>query len=294
MSDGMTELMALALELAELGSKVQREHLGSRIRIEAKSSPTDLVSDVDREAEQAIVSRLLSRRPNDGLLAEESGSLEGGTGVCWIIDPLDGTMNFFRGYPSFGCSIAVTVDDRPLVGVVTDTVRDVAYTGIASGGGSCDGHELRLPPPPPTLADAIVSTGLSYDAAQRRQQGLVLAAIVDRIADIRRAGAAALDLCQLANGWVDAYFELDLARWDYAAGAIIVEAAGGQVVELPATHGKGPAIVAAHPALLPALTALLEEAGALRPEQSGDIPNSTHLAGSTSPPQQEVLHGPAQ
>jgi myo-inositol-1(or 4)-monophosphatase len=256
------ELMALALDLAARASAIHRSHLQSELHVETKSTDSDFVSNVDREAEEMIVLRLLAARPNDGLLSEEGAVGEGTSGVRWIIDPLDGTTNFIRGYPSFGCSIAVEVDGRPLLGVVSDSLRNAAYAGMTGDGATFGARPISLRTPPRSLTEAIVSTGFSYDATQRHLQGSVMAQVAERIADIRRSGSAALDLCRLAAGSVDAFFELDLAPWDYAAGSIIAEAAGAEVLQVPAAHGQGPAIVAAHPRLLPALVDLLHAAGA--------------------------------
>jgi Archaeal fructose-1,6-bisphosphatase and related enzymes of inositol monophosphatase family len=255
--------MALALDLAEGASAIHRARLQSELLVDTKSSDSDFVSNVDREAEAMIAARLLEARPHDGLLAEEGALGDGTSGVRWIIDPLDGTTNFIRGYPSFGCSIAVEVDGRPLLGVVSDSLRKAAYAGTIGHGATYAGRPISLRTPPGSLARALVSTGFSYDAEQRRLQGVVMAQIVEQIADIRRSGSAALDLCRLAAGSVDAYFELDLAPWDYAAGSIIAAAAGAQVLQVPGAHGQGPAVVAAHPRLLPALVELLHAAGAL-------------------------------
>lgn len=260
---GVKELMALALELAEAASEIHRAHLESNLLVDTKSSDSDFVSDVDREAEEMMVGRLWAARPSDGLLCEEGAVGEGSSGVRWIIDPLDGTTNFIRRYPSFGCSIAVEVDGRPLLGVVSDSLRKAAYAGVVGDGSTYAGRRISLRSPPESLAGAIVSTGFSYDPRQRHLQGTVMAQVIDRVADIRRSGSAALDLCRLAAGSVDGYFELDLAPWDYAAGSIIAEAAGAGVLHVPGAHGQGPAVVAAHPCLLPELVELLRAAGAL-------------------------------
>jgi myo-inositol-1(or 4)-monophosphatase len=260
---GVEELMALALELAAAASDIHRAHLESDILVATKSSDSDFVSDVDREAEEMIVRRLRAARPSDGLLSEEGAIGEGTSGVRWIVDPLDGTTNFIRHYPSFGSSIAVEVDGHPLLGVVSDSVRNAAYAGVVGDGATYGGRRISLRSPPRSLAGAIVATGFSYDAEQRHLQGVVMAQVIDRVADIRRSGSAALDLCRLATGSVDAYFELDLAPWDYAAGSIIAEAAGAGVLHVPGVHGQGPAVVAAHPRLLPELVELLRAAGAL-------------------------------
>jgi myo-inositol-1(or 4)-monophosphatase len=257
------ELMALAIDLAELASELHRARFRSDLAVDTKSSDSDFVSDVDRDAEAMIIERLLVQRPHDGVLAEEGAYGQGTSGVRWVIDPLDGTTNFVRGYPSFGCSIAVEVDGLPLLGVVSDSVGNATYAGIVGRGATYGGHPISLRPAPPSLAGALVSTGFSYDAEERRLQGAVIAHVIGQIADIRRSGSAALDLCRLAAGSVDAFFELDLAPWDYAAGAVIATAAGARVLHARGAHGQGPAVVAAHPRLIAPLTELLYAAGAL-------------------------------
>ena len=205
-----TKLMVLATDLAELASALHRARLQVERLVDTKSSDSDFVSDVDRDAEAVIVERLFARRPHDGVLAEEGSFGEGTSGVRWIIDPLDGTTNFLRGYPSFGCSIAVEVDGRALLEfggcVVSDSVGKATYAAVVDHGATCGGRPISLRPPPPSLAGALVSTGFSYHAEQRRLQGAVMAQVIEHIADIRRSGAAALDLCLLAAGSVDAFF----------------------------------------------------------------------------------------
>ena len=256
------ELLALASDLALQAGRVHRDGLRDALRIETKSSPTDLVSQVDKEAERLIVDRLRAARPDDALLAEE-GSLSGGeSGVRWVIDPLDGTTNYIYGYPAYAVSIAVEVDGETQVGVVLDSSSGRLYRAVAGHGAVCDGRLIRAREQT-NLSRALVATGFSYDAAHRDRQGAVVAAALGRIRDLRRGGTAALDLCHIAAGHVDAYWELDLSPWDYAAGVLIAREAGAAVELAPAAHGAGPAVVAAHPALMPAFVKLLRETGAL-------------------------------
>ena len=257
------ELLTLAIDLARQATEVHRAYRSLALQVETKSTDTDPVSDADREAERVVVERLLRARPDDGLIAEEGAGREGTSGVRWIIDPLDGTVNFVRGYPSFGCSIAVEIDGRAVLGVVSDSVLGGVYAAVVGERATYDGKPIASGPPSASLDRAIVSTGFSYEARQRHEQGQVIARIIDHIADIRRSGSAALDLCRVAAGQVDAFFELDLAPWDYAAGTVIARAAGAEVLHVPGAHGQGPAVVAAHPQLLPELVGLLRAAGAL-------------------------------
>ncbi len=265
MTHGTTigELLALASRLAESASRIHRERLGEPGDVDRKSASNDLVTDVDREVEALIADTLLRERPDDGILAEEGALRAGTSGVRWVVDPLDGTTNFTLGFPFFGCSIAVEVDGAPLLGVVSHSSLGCLYTGIEGGEAQLDGRRLELGRRPKPLRSAVVATGFSYSREQRALQGAVAAKLLGQVADLRRSGSAALDLCQLAAGGVDAYYELDLSPWDYAAGSIIARAAGAEVALLEAAHGKGPAVVGAHPEVLPEFVEMLREAGAL-------------------------------
>ena len=256
------ELLALARELALEAGRLHADGRSESLRLETKSSPTDLVSQIDREAEALIVRRLREARPDDALYAEEGSLLEGGSGVRWVVDPLDGTINYVYGYPAYSVSIAVEIDGEPRVAVVLDSGSGHLYQAVAGHGALGDGVPLRVRDQA-DLSQALVAVGFSYDAGQRERQGAAVAAVAGRVRDIRRAGSAALDLCRVAAGQVDAYWELDLSPWDHAAGAVIAREAGAEVALLPAAHGRGPAVVAAGPALMPPLVELLREAGAL-------------------------------
>lgn len=258
----LRELLALASDLALQAGRVHAEGRQEALRVETKSSPTDLVSQVDRAAERLIVDRLRNERPDDAVLGEEGASHDGTSGVRWVVDPLDGTTNYVYGYPAYSVSIAVEIDGQARVGVVLDSSSGRLYRAVSGAGAVCDDRPLqaRLPH---GLATALVATGFSYESAQRAFEGSVLAALLARIRDIRRSGSAALDLCRLAAGEVDAYWELDLSPWDFAAGVLIAREAGAEVVLAPAGRGADRAVVGAHPSLMPAFLELLREAGAL-------------------------------
>lgn len=255
-------LLDLATVLAREAGEVHAGGVDRALRLETKSSPTDLVSQVDKEAERLIVDRLRAARPDDALLGEERGSGTGTSGVRWVIDPLDGTTNYVYGYPAYAVSIAVEVDGEPRIGVVFDSSSGRMYRGIA-GHGARLGHQPLQARDKMDLATALVATGFSYEAEQRERQGAALAQILGQVRDIRRGGTAALDLCHVAAGHVDAYWELDLSPWDYAAGSVIAREAGAEVAYPHAAHGHGPAVVAAPPALMPAFLELLHRAGVL-------------------------------
>ena len=258
----LRELLALATDLARDAGRVHAEGMRSALRVETKSSPTDLVSQVDRRAEHLIVERLAELRPDDALLAEEGALSEGASGVCWVIDPLDGTTNYIYGYPAFAVSIAVEIEGQARIGVVYDSSAGRMYRAISGFGAVCDDQPVRAREQA-DLSKALVATGFSYEAAQRTRQGAAAALVLGRVRDIRRGGSAALDLCHIAAGHVDAYWELDLSPWDHAAGSVIAREAGAEVVFAEAAHGRGPAVVAAHPVLMGAFLDLLREAGAL-------------------------------
>ena len=258
----LRELLDLATGLARAAGKVHADGRRGALHVETKSTPTDPVSQVDREAERLIVEGITSARPDDGLLGEEGASREGTSGVRWVIDPLDGTTNYIYGYPAYAVSIAVEVEGRPEVGVVYDSSAGRLYRAVSGFGATCDDEPLRVREQA-DLSRALVATGFSYAAAQRERQGAAAAYVLSRVRDIRRGGTAALDLCHVAAGHVDAYWELDLSPWDYAAGALIAREAGAEVLLAQAAYGRGPAVVATRPSLMPAFVKLLLEAGAL-------------------------------
>jgi myo-inositol-1(or 4)-monophosphatase len=211
-----------------------------------------MVSAADRDAEALIRNGLRTARPEDGLLGEEGSHREAASGRRWVVDPLDGTTNFLYGFPQWAVSIALEGE----LGVVYDPVGDELFAASRGSGATLNGSMLRMAAPPP-LSTALIATGFGYDAERRSKQGAVIARILPRIRDLRRAGAAALDLCWLAAGRVDGYYERGLGAWDWAAARIVAEEAGAAVTDLePEPHG----LVAAHPDLLPDLLDLLREA----------------------------------
>ncbi|HEY5156049.1 MAG TPA: inositol monophosphatase family protein [Acidimicrobiales bacterium] len=231
------------------------------IAVETKSTGTDMVSEMDRGAERLIVEALLGARPDDGLLGEEGAARPGTSGVRWVIDPLDGTTNYLYGHPSFSVSIAAEQDGRAVAGVVIDVPTGEVYRAVRGGGATRDGATISVSGET-DLARALVATGFGYQPAQRRHQGAILASLLDQIRDIRRSGSAALDLCSMACGRVDAYYELSLSRWDFAAGALIATEAGALVMDLAGTYPDAAPLLAAPPALAEPLRALLLSAGA--------------------------------
>lgn len=229
------------LELAERAARAAGEVLLSYYGrppegVAAKSSATDLVSDADREAERTIRELLVRERPEDGLVAEEGSHAEAASGRRWVVDPLDGTINFLYGFPAWAVSVALEGADGALVGVVHSPIHRETFCAVRGQGAwlhPAEGAQSRLSVRPARpLEQALVATGFSYEPDRRAVQAEVIGRLLPRARDIRRAGAAAIDLAWLAAGRVDAFFERGLQHWDWAAGRLLVEEAGGSCVGL--------------------------------------------------------------
>jgi myo-inositol-1(or 4)-monophosphatase len=208
----------------------ERMRTGRAVHVETKSSDTDVVTAVDHESERFIRARLAQLRPGDEFLGEESGGTAG-DGVTWVVDPIDGTVNFLYGYPWFAVSVAAQVDGVSVAGAVVEPVSGRRWTAARGQGAWVDGRALAVSAPE-RLELTLVSTGFAYRAERRVRQARFAAELLGRVRDIRRPGAASLELCSVAAGWTDAYVEHGLARWDWAAGALIASEAGA-VVSLP-------------------------------------------------------------
>lgn len=229
------ELLAVAVEVAQLaGGLLIERYQGARDDgISAKSTPTDLVSDADRDSERAIVTRLSELRPHDGVLGEEGAGSEGETGLRWVVDPLDGTVNFLFGIPQWSVSVAVQDADRStLAGVVLDPCRNELWAASNVSHATLNGERIEGSDRS-DLSTAMVATGLAYDAEVRARQAQVLASLIPKVRDIRRFGSAALDLAWTAAGRYDAYYERGVKLWDVAAGALICRQAGLALRDLP-------------------------------------------------------------
>lgn len=223
------ELLAVAREAAvAAGALLVERFRTSASGVAAKSTRTDLVSDADRDAEQRIVRLLRERRPDDGIVAEEGAFAESRSGLRWVIDPLDGTINFLFGVAQWCVSVACVDGDGSLVGVVHDPLRGETFAAARGAGATLGSEPLRVSEQP-DLALALVATGFGYDAEIRRLQADVLVHILPKVRDVRRFGSAALDLAWVAAGRLDAYFETGVNEWDRAAGGLLVREAGGTV-----------------------------------------------------------------
>jgi myo-inositol-1(or 4)-monophosphatase len=258
--------LALAIATAKAAGSVLLRHFGRELDVSTKSSAIDLVTDADRAAEEVILARLRRERPDDGILAEESGEIAG-KGRRWIVDPLDGTTNYAHRFPHFSVSIALWEGDQPLVGVVHDPLRDETFSAAVGQGAwldspTADHHRLAVTPVA-ELQQALVATGFAYGIATNEITNVPeLAAMLPRVRGIRRAGSAALDLVYTAAARLDGYWEYFLAPWDWAAGVLVVREAGGEIATLAGTpwslHAQS--IAVAGPRLLPRMLEVLRGA----------------------------------
>jgi myo-inositol-1(or 4)-monophosphatase len=254
----LAELAGVALACARAaGAVLVRGLEAAPAAVGTKSSSTDMVSDVDRAAEAAVAGVLAEHRPDDAVLGEEGTSRPGTTGVRWVVDPLDGTTNFLFGIPQFAVSVAAEMGGATRVGIVVDPSRGETWAAVEGWGARRNGHPCRVAAGRSTLATALVATGFGYQRARREWQGTVVAHVLPRVRDIRRLGAASLDLCWTGGGRHDAYYEWGLNPWDLAAGALVCQEAGGRVEAFP-----GRLIVASTPELFGPLCDLLADAGA--------------------------------
>jgi myo-inositol-1(or 4)-monophosphatase len=232
---GLTTLAAtaelVAAEAADLVREARESMLaGGAVAVDTKTSQTDVVTAVDRASERLIRSRLGELRPGEPVLGEEEGGATS-SGVTWVVDPIDGTVNFLYGFPCFAVSVAAQVDGMSVAGAVVEPVSGNRWTATRGGGAWLDGRPL-VTSAPPRLDLALLTTGFSYLPERRARQATMIAGMLGHVRDIRRPGSASLDLCAVAAGWTDAYFEHGLHRWDWAAGALIAAEAGA-VVSLP-------------------------------------------------------------
>jgi fructose-1,6-bisphosphatase/inositol monophosphatase family enzyme len=266
------ELLRIAVEAASEAGRLLASWRGDERPevVQTKSSPTDVVTEMDRKSEALITSRIRARRPADAVLGEEGGQTSGGpaghespdgrASVRWVVDPLDGTVNYLYGLHDWAVSIAAEVDGTVVAGVVEVPRRGETFTAMA-------GHGAWLRRDEGTLA--LVGTGFGYDAGRRQVQGEVVAALLPQVRDIRRGGSAAVDLCSVAAGRLDAFYERGLNYWDFAAGGLIAREAGATVGGLAGKAESTSLTVAAGPGLYQQLEAFL---GRLNPER--DAPRS--------------------
>ena len=239
------------LVLAEKIAKSAGELLSNRpdtFNINQKSSARDFATQMDLASEKLIVESILAARPDDGIIGEEGANRISGSGITWVIDPIDGTVNYFYNLPGWNISIAAKDEEGVLIGVVYAPTINSLWRASRGGGAFLNDRPISVSRSD-SLADSLIATGFSYDLAERRAQGRLLAELIPLVRDIRRNGAAAVDLCQVASGALDGYFESGLKEWDLAAGGLIAREAGALVTgRLGAPAGEA-MVLAAGPAL---------------------------------------------
>ncbi len=259
-------------ELLELAERVAREAgemllAGAddlRVDVSTKTSGTDMVSEMDRASETLIVKGILAARPDDAILGEETGSRDGTSGVRWVIDPLDGTTNYLYRHPIWAVSVGVEVDGRVDVGVVVAPGLREVFTAERGGGAWLNGSPIAVSGGV-DLASALVGTGFGYASSRRGRQAAVLPHLLPAVRDIRRNGVASLDLCWVACGRLDGYFEAGGQPWDVAAGLLIAAEAGAMAAGLDGGPVSSESVMVATPGVAPALFGLLTGAGAAEP-----------------------------
>jgi len=254
------ELLAVAEQLARAAADIIRERPAD-LHAQSKSTPTDAVTIVDKAAERVIIDGLSSLRPDDRIVAEESGDTNSRGEVTWYVDPLDGTVNYLYGLPPYSVSIAAVIAEQPVAGVVLDVSRGELFCATARGGATCNGEPIRCG----TQVDpalSLVATGFAYDADVRTWQAEVIRGVLPRVRDIRRAGSAAVDLCNVACGRADAFFEAGMYPWDWMAGSLIAREAGARVDGIGGRPPGRHVTIAANPGLFEALELALVDAGA--------------------------------
>jgi fructose-1,6-bisphosphatase/inositol monophosphatase family enzyme len=261
----LDELLATARAAASGAADLLTAGFGQhRSQVGTKSSPTDMVTEMDQAAEAHIAGVLTSRRPRDAMVGEEGTTRAGDSGVNWIVDPLDGTTNYLFGIPAYSVSVAAEFEGEVVVGVVVDPGRQETWSAARGRGAFCNREPVRLARPArrsgrSDLSTALIATGFSYLPERRVQQAALLVDVLPKVRDIRRFGSAAIDLCWVAARRFDGYYEWGMNPWDVAAGRLIAEEAGAEAAELP----DGTVVVAA-PGLLGSLLDLL------RPKAGGE------------------------
>jgi len=254
----VNELVSLAEEAATRAGEILLEHFaGSIAGLDTKTSPTDPVSDADRASEAFLLDFIAAKRPGDGVIAEEGGEESSESGLTWVLDPLDGTVNFLYRIPTWCVSIAIDDGSGTIVGVIHDPNRKETFSAIKGRGATLDGTAIHVSEQK-DLSRALIGTGFSYESEAREVQAEIVGRVVPAARDIRRGGSAAIDLASLACGRLDGFFEAPMERWDKAAGVLIAREAGAKVTELPPPiDGLPPGVIGANPTLHQALARLL-------------------------------------
>ena len=261
MRESFSELLEIAKRVASLAAAVHHRAMeDGRFTVDTKRSTSDLVTEIDREAERELVAAIRAARPNDRIIGEEGTNFRGSSGVCWVLDPLDGTTNFVHQYPAHSVAVGIEIGGRRIIGVVHDTFSNRVYAGVVGKGATCDGKPIVVRNEC-DLDQALIGTGFLPDADVRRLQADLLGQILPRVRDVRRSGCPSLDICGVASGVLDAFYECGLGQWDIAAAAAIAEAAGAMVVLLNSIVLPNPMLVVANAKLTSAMVGLLVETG---------------------------------
>lgn len=246
MENDVEEILALAREAAIKGAAIHHQGFTRRISAQIKSSDMDLVTEIDSETERIIIEYILQARPDDAIIAEEGTNHSGTSGVCWIIDPLDGTVNYLHRYPAFGISIGVEINNIATAGVVYDTYNDKICSAAIDKQAFCDGKPISISDCR-ALSVALIATGFLPNREIRNYQGRILSEILPHVRDIRRSGSPVIDFCRVAQGKIDGFYEFGLGKWDIAAGSVIAQAAGAMVTLLTLESEISPLVVASSP-----------------------------------------------
>ncbi|MFR9673362.1 inositol monophosphatase family protein [Streptomyces sp. TR02-1] len=256
------DLLETALEAAARAGTLLSEGRPADLGVAAtKSSPIDVVTEMDLAAEKLITGHLAEHRPEDGILGEEGASREGTSGVRWIVDPIDGTVNYLYGLPAWGVSIAAEYRGTTVVGVVEVPPRGETFRAVEGHGAFRNAAPLSCRPAAP-LDRALIGTGFNYVQERRTAQAEVARRLLPLVRDIRRSGSAAIDLCDVAAGRLDGFYERGLHHWDYAAGALVAREAGARTGGRPGEEPGEELTIAASPGVFHDLQSLLEEFGA--------------------------------
>ena len=259
------QLLDLAVDVArEAAAMIVERRRGVITVADTKSTDTDVVTAVDRESEELIRKRVLAVRPDDAFLGEEGEDVVGTSGVRWVVDPIDGTVNYLYDHPTYAVSIAVEQDGHTVAGVVVNAPLGEVFTATRGGGAFLDGRSIAISGCT-DLSKALVGTGFGYDPDRRAVQAEVVRRLIPRIRDIRRIGVGAIDLCYVACGRLDAMYERGLNPWDYGAGELIAAEAGARTGGLHGAPVSPQMTIAATPAVFEGLHDLLADADPLHP-----------------------------